>query len=102
MKIGIIIPTYQEQDNIKKIKQKFEKLKSINFFFCFIDGSYSNDTQKEIKKNFKKNFKIIRQKKIKIGSFNVSRRCEASLMGFKWIIKNKKLDMVTDMDAVNV
>jgi hypothetical protein len=99
MKIGVIIPTYQEQDNIKKIKESFSKLKNINFFFCFIDGSYSNDTSKEIKKNFKKNFKIIRQKKLKIGSFKVSRRCEASLMGFKWIIKNRKIDIITDMDA---
>ena len=99
MKVGIIIPTYQEQDNIKKIKETFSKLKNINFFFCFIDGSYSNDTSKEIKKNFKKNFKIIRQKQQKIGYFKVSRRCEASLMGFKWIIKNKNVDIITDMDA---
>ena len=33
MKVGIIIPTYQEQDNIKKIKETFSKLKNINFFF---------------------------------------------------------------------
>jgi glycosyltransferase involved in cell wall biosynthesis len=99
MKLGIVIPTYQEEKNIKKIFYAFKKLKNINFFFCFVDGSYTSATSNEIKRYFKKNYKIIYQKKKKIGILNLSTRCEASLLGFKWLIKNKKIDMVSDMDA---
>ena len=100
MKIGVVIPTYQEQKSIKKIFYSFQRIKNIKFFFCFVDGSYTDSTRKEINKYFKKNFIIVYQnKKNKIGTFNLSRRCEASLIGFKWIIKNKKIDLITDMDA---
>ncbi len=99
MKLGIVIPTYEEQENIKKIFKEFKKIKSINFFFCFVDGSYTNKTVKEIKKYFKRNYKIINQGKSKIGTFKLSKRCEASLVGFKWLLKNKKVDLITDMDA---
>lgn len=100
MKLGIVIPTYEEHKNIKKISSAFEKLKNIKIFFCFVDGSYTTKTIQEIKKNFKNNYKIINQsKKNKIGLFNLSKRCEASLIGFKWLVKNKKVDLITDMDA---
>ena len=100
MKIGVVIPTYQEQKSIKKIFYSFQRIKNIKFFFCFVDGSYSNQTSNEIKKYFKKNYKILYQKKRKkIGFFKLSSRCEASFIGFKWILKNKKVNMITDMDA---
>lgn len=100
MKLGIVIPTYEEHKNIKKIYKAFSYLKNIKFFFCFVDGSYTNKTKKEIKKHFKYNYKIINEsKKNKIGMFKLSQRCEASLIGFKWLIKNKKVDLITDMDA---
>ena len=56
MKIGIIIPTYEEHDNIRKIFHAFKKIKNIQFFFCFVDGSHTNKTRLEIKKYFKKKF----------------------------------------------
>ena len=99
MKIGIVIPTYQEKENIKKIFYKFSRNKKNNFFFCFVDGSYDNNTKIQIKKYFKKNYKIISQKKNKIGFFKISKRCEASSIGFKWIIKNTNVDLIADMDA---
>ena len=99
MKIGIIIPTYEEHDNIRKIFHAFKKIKNIQFFFCFVDGSHTNKTRLEIKKYFQKNFQIILEKKNKIDLFKLSTRCEASLIGFKWMIKNKKIDLITDMDA---
>ena len=36
MKIGIVIPTYQEEKNIKKIFYKFSRYKKINFFFVLL------------------------------------------------------------------
>ncbi len=99
MKIGIVIPTYQEEKNIKKIFYKFSKYKKINFFFCFVDGSYDNNTKIQIKKYFKRNYKIISQKKNKISFFNISKRCEASSIGFKWLIKNTNVELIVDMDA---
>ncbi len=101
MKIGVVIPTYEEQENIKNIFIAFKKQKQHNFFFCFVDGSYTSKTRIEIKKYFKKkNYKIILEKKRKkIGFFKISTRCEASFIGFDWLIKNKNLDLITDMDA---
>ena len=43
MKIGIIITTYEEHHNIKNILC-IQKNKNIQFFFCFVDGSYTNKT----------------------------------------------------------
>ena len=99
MKIGIIIPTYQEEKNIEKVFYKFSRFKKHKFFLCFVDGSYDNKTKMQIKKYFKKNYKIISKKKNKIGFFNISKRCEASSIGFKWIIKNTNVDLIADMDA---
>ena len=99
MKIGIVIPTYQEEKNIKKIFYKFSRYKKINFFFCFVDGSYDNNTKIQIKKYFKRNYKKIIKKKNKIGFFNISKRCEASSIGFKWLIKNTNAELIVDMDA---
>ena len=36
MKIGIIIPTYEEHDNIRKIFHAFKKLRIYNFFFVLL------------------------------------------------------------------
>ena len=99
MKIGIVIPTYQEEENIKKIHKSFQKIKNIKFKFCFVDGSYDNKTSKQIKKNFKKNYHIIKERKKEISFFNPSSRCEASLLGFKWFINNTQIRLIADMDA---
>ena len=41
----------------------------------------------------------MKKEKNKIDTFKLSTRCEASLIGFKWIVNNKKVDLITDMDA---
>ena len=99
MKLGIVIPTYNEKKNIKKIFQSFKKLKKIQYFICFVDGSSTNETQREIKKYFKKNFTTIKEKKKKISFFTLSTRCAASFLGFKWILRNTKCNPIVDMDA---
>ena len=90
MRLGIVIPTYNEKENIKKIFHSFKKLKGIQYFICFVDGSPTNETQLEIKKYFKKNFTIVREKKKEIGFFTLSTRCAASFLGFKWILRSIK------------
>lgn len=101
MKIGVVIPTYEEQNNIKKIYRAFKKIKKIDFFFCFVDGSFTSRTSDEIKKIFEeKNYKILYEKnKSKIGILSLSTRCKASFIGFNWLVKNKKLNLISDMDA---
>ena len=99
MKIGIIIPTYEEHHNIKKIFYAFKKIKNIQFFFCFVDGSYTNKTSLEIKNILKEILKYsMKKEKIKLILLNYQQD-EASLIGFKWIVNNKKVDLITDMDA---
>ena len=61
MKIGIIIPTYEEHHNIK-IFYAFKKIKNIQFFFVLSMEVY-NKTSLEIKKYFKRNFKILYEKR---------------------------------------
>jgi dolichol-phosphate mannosyltransferase len=101
MKIGIVIPTYNEKNNIKKLYDTFKKHPNLDTFICFVDGSPNQDTTHEINKFFKKNYIIIPEKKkiVVTGFFTLSTRCHASLMGFKWFLKNTKIELITDMDA---
>ena len=61
MKLGIVIPTKNEQDNIKALSNSIKKnLKSIKFIVCFVDKSDDDKTIKMINKHFdKKNIHII-------------------------------------------
>ena len=58
--ICILIPTYKEEKNIRKLYYSIKKYtKNIKFFVLFIDDSPNYKTVIEIKKFFKKNKKII-------------------------------------------
>tara|TARA_B100001057_G_scaffold501228_1_gene622218 strand:- start:8260 stop:8994 length:735 start_codon:yes stop_codon:yes gene_type:complete len=95
IKYGIVIPTFHEENNIKKLSAKIKKdLKGYNYLICFVDGSLDNKTKEEIFINFKRNFIFIKEKK----NNNISSRGYASFLGFKEL-KKHNLDYYVDMDA---
>jgi dolichol-phosphate mannosyltransferase len=98
MKIGIVIPPKNEQDNIKALSKSINKnLKSKKYLICFIDKSDDEQTIKLINKYFnKKKIHIIKEKKNKSA---LTTRCAASNLGFKWFIKNTNVDILVDLDA---
>lgn len=94
--ICILIPTYKEEKNIRKLYYSIKKYtKNIKIFVLFIDDSPNYKTVFEIKKYFKKNRKIIHR----VRKNNFSSRGEATLYGYKYIIKNIKTKIIVDMDA---
>ena len=69
-KICIIIPVYNEEENIQKLFKKIKKLK-IKFDILFVEDNSTDNTRSEIKKLVKKNKYIkyiFREKKKGIGS----------------------------------
>ena len=95
-KLLIIIPTYNERNNIKKIIDKL--LANIkNFNLLFIDDNSPDGTQKEIKNFMLKNNKIkllTRKNKKGVGS--------AHKLGIKWGYKKKYLKIITmDCDGTH-
>ena len=95
--ICILIPTYNEEQNIKKLSFSIKKYtKNLKYFVLFVDDSPNKKTYHEIKKYFnKKNTKIIHRIKKK----NYSTRGEASWVGYNYIIKNIKTKIIADIDA---
>jgi glycosyltransferase involved in cell wall biosynthesis len=94
-KYGIIIPTFHEENNIKKLSSKISKdLKNFSYLICFVDGSLNAKTKTEIFRHFKKNFVFIKERKHN----NVSSRGYASFLGFKKL-KKYNMDYYVDMDA---
>lgn len=98
MKLGIVIPTKNEQDNIQSLSKSIHKnLKFNKYLICFVDKSDDDRTIKMINKYFnKKNFHIIKEKKQKT---QLTTRCAASNIGFKWFIKKTDVDVLIDLDA---
>lgn len=95
MKIAIVVPTYNERENIKllihEIFEIFNK-KRINGEVIVVDDSPSDGTAKEVKK-LQKKFPIIlikRKRKLGLGS--------AYIEGFKNAIK-ANADIIIGMDA---
>jgi len=91
-KILIIIPTFNEKKNIKKLFYNIKK-KVKKFDLLFIDDNSPDNTKKEIKKLIKKNKNIkliVRKKKMGIGS--------AHKFGFKWGYKRNYSKIIT-MDS---
>lgn len=94
--IYILIPTFNEKDNIPILKKNFSNLNfSSDFFFVFVDDASSDNTIDVIRQNFVVNTKII-TKTENLGpghSFNI---------GFDWILKNANIeDKVVTMEADN-
>ena len=97
MKLGIVIPTKNEQDNIKALSNSIRKnLKSIKFIVCFVDKSDDDRTIKMINKHFNKKYPYNKRKKQKT---KLTTRCAASNIGFKWFIKNTNVNVLIDLDA---
>lgn len=88
--IAVIIPAYQEEENILKlIKSILKQYKNIIVFV--IDDSYDYKTSKIVRK-VKKRFVYFHRKK-KLG------RGSAVLQGLKMASKNKKIQYFIEMDA---
>ena len=88
--IGIIIPVFNEEDNIvgliKKIKGKYR-----DSFIIVVDDSYNKNIWHLIKKKKLRLDYIYRGKKLGRGS--------AIIVGLKKLIKNKKIKVFVEMDA---
>tara|TARA_B110000444_G_C18806264_1_gene580136 strand:+ start:953 stop:1702 length:750 start_codon:yes stop_codon:yes gene_type:complete len=92
----VIIPVYNNEDKIQKLKEElFRYLSKENFFICFVDDSASSKTFLEIKKNFINNFYVLRRTKIE----KYSTRFSASLDGFRWVVNNLNVDFVVEIDS---
>ena len=96
MKVILVVPTRDESENIRNFSKALKVLKNVPHAVCFVDGSKDNKTAIEIKKYFKKNFVIIKESK---RPNKLSSRCYASRLGFKWAVKQKKCEIVVDIDC---
>ena len=89
MKIGFVLPCYNEYENlfilIKQIKKIFK-----NYFIVVIDDSSSDIIKDKIKKS--KNIKYFKRKK-------KSGRGSAVLFGMNKILKEKKVSLIIEMDT---
>ena len=86
MKITIIIPSYNEKENIEKLVSEIKKIKQVTKIIIVDD---SKDGLNEIKSN--KVIIINRRKKLGRGS--------AIIEGINLAIKNKQSDVFIEMDA---
>jgi dolichol-phosphate mannosyltransferase len=89
----IIIPTYNEKENIEKIILKVFSL-DVDFDILIVDDGSPDGTAnivKEIQKSYPKNLHIVeRTGKLGLGT--------AYIFGFKWALKNN-YDYIFEMDA---
>ena len=89
----IIIPTYNEKENIEKIILKVFSL-DVDFDILIVDDGSPDDTAnivKEIQKSYPKKLHIVeRTGKLGLGT--------AYIFGFKWALKNN-YDYIFEMDA---
>lgn len=98
MKISVIIPTYNEEENIKilipLLLEKFKEFKNYEFFIVLVDGN-SKDKTVAVIKNFQKDFKLIHL----IEEESKSGLGGAYIKGFNYSIDKLKADFVIEMDA---
>lgn len=98
MKIGIVIPTYHEEDNIVELCNRIHaSTNKLDIFLCFVDDSKNNKTEIQIKTYCKNRFHIIRGVPNK--SIKISKRCFASRQGFMWLNNNFKPDIYVEIDS---
>ena len=89
--IGIVIPAYNEKENILKLIKGIRKY--LDCVIIIVDDSNNNDSQKILIKNKIKNIKYFNRGK-------KSGRGSAVLFGFKKLIKlKKKINCLVEMDA---
>tara|TARA_B100000963_G_scaffold328494_1_gene317096 strand:+ start:4120 stop:4836 length:717 start_codon:yes stop_codon:yes gene_type:complete len=89
--IGIVIPAYNEKENILKLIKKIKK--NLKCTIIIVDDSADLNTQKILKKNKIKNIKYFNRGK-------KSGRGSAVLFGFKKLLKIKKnINCLIEMDA---
>jgi dolichol-phosphate mannosyltransferase len=87
--ISIIVPTYNESSNIKKLLKEIRL--NIKSQIIIVDDSNNNLTKNLLKKEKMKIIYIKRMKKLGRGS--------AVLEGFKRALKNKNMKIFVEMDA---
>lgn len=98
MKITVIIPTYNEEENIKilipLLLEKFKLFKDYSFYILFVDGNSRDKTVKVIKENMllHKNIHLIEEEsKSGLGG--------AYIKGFNYAMAKIHSDYVVEMDA---
>tara|TARA_Y100000590_G_scaffold458798_1_gene614343 strand:+ start:1736 stop:2443 length:708 start_codon:yes stop_codon:yes gene_type:complete len=89
MKIGFVLPCYNEFDNIFILIRQIKKIFK-DHLIIVIDDSSTNEIKKKIK-----NYKKIKYYKRK----SKSGRGSAVLFGMNKILKNKKIDLIIEMDT---
>ena len=89
MNIGIIIPTYNEEENIIKLIKEIKKY--VNATIIVVDDSNNNLTKDLFKKRKNKIFYFCRGKKLGRGS--------AVIYGLKKFLRKKKINIFIEMDA---
>ena len=87
--IAIIIPTYNEKENIFKLSKKLLKLHPNSIIFI-IDDTKEYNLKDYFKKNKKINYFYRKNKK---------GRGSAVIEGLKLALKNKKIKVFVEMDA---
>lgn len=98
MKISVIIPTYNEEENIQilvpLLEEKFKLFSDYNFKILFVDGN-SKDNTVNIIKNLQKKYPnidlIVEKEKSGLGG--------AYIKGYKHSISEHQADYVVEMDA---
>lgn len=88
--IGIVIPAYNEKENILKLIKGIRKY--LNCIILIVDDSKDKDVKKILSKNNIKNLKYFNRGK-------KSGRGSAVLFGFKKLIKKQKISCFIEMDA---
>lgn len=98
MKITVIIPTYNEEENIKilipLLLEKFKIFKEYSFFLLIVDGNSKDKTVKVVKEymqNHKNIYLIEEESKSGLGG--------AYIKGFNYAISKLHSDYVVEMDA---
>ena len=97
MKTVVIIPTYNEKENIgpliEKLQEVFKKIKSYSMSVLVVDDNSPDGTAKVVKSKMKKfkNIRLITGKKEGLGA--------AYVRGFKYAMDKMSADVVFEMDA---
>ena len=94
----IVIPTYNEKDNvgplIEKLQKTFKPIKNFNMGILIVDGNSPDGTSKVVldkAKKYRNTFLLLEEKKAGLGA--------AYIQGFKYAMEKMKADVIFEMDA---